>query len=425
MESHETTERDKPQACSRPPTAEEREAPLSLAGEANVSVPTPTVPPAAKKHKTGLWTRLKKVGQNLYRHKETDVYYARKAIDGRTRLETLETNDPQMAKRKLADWLGDAERVNPTATRSSLEDLLKQFEATRADCDADTRTAEAGFAKSVRAKFDCGRRVSSVKPSELKVFVNKLAQEREYSANTYNRLCLFVRQLFELARSDGMTADNLYTFSGLRYKTVHRSPPCIPTSEQFEKILAEVRATKKNRKAMCSADFLEFEGRAGLGQAEASELRWREVDFSAGPLLSDGGTRAGEMQVKRVKTGKYFVVPIFPKLRPLLERLRAEALERAEKDGRTFDPEERVFVIDNARKALTNACERLGFPEFTQRNLRQMFIVELYRAGVDVKTIAEWQGHQDGGKLIMDTYTEVFGADKQRYTSMQLAKLGC
>ncbi len=60
-----------------------------------------------------------------------------------------------------------------------------------------------------------------------------------------------------------MTAENLYTLSKLEYKTVHREPPSVPTSEQFEKILAEVRATKKNRKAICSADFLEFEGRAG------------------------------------------------------------------------------------------------------------------------------------------------------------------
>jgi len=30
---------------------------------------------------------------------------------------------------------------------------------------------------------------------------------------------------------------------------------------------------------------------------------------------------------------------------------------------------------------------------------------------VDKKLIAKWQGHQDGGQLILDTYTEAFGAD--------------
>ena len=52
-----------------------------------------------------------------------------------------------------------------------------------------------------------------------------------------------------------------------------------------------------------------------------------------------------------------------------------------------------------------------------------MFIVEAYRAGVDVKTIAKWQGHQDGGKLIMDTYTEAFGADQREFERKQLMKL--
>ena len=116
-------------------------------------------------------------------------------------------------------------------------------------------------------------------------------------------------------------------------------------------------------------------------------------------------------------------MPVYPKLHPLLVRMRAEAVSHAEAGHREVQNDERVFIIDNARKALTNACDRLGLPEFTQRNLRQMFIVEAYRAGVDVKTIAKWQGHQDGGKLIMDTYTEVFGADQREFEKKQLMKL--
>jgi integrase len=103
--------------------------------------------------------------------------------------------------------------------------------------------------------------------------------------------------------------------------------------------------------------------------------------------------------------------------------MRSEAEARAKIERREFQNDERVFIIDNARKALTNACERLDLPAFTQRNLRQMFIVEAYRAGVDVKTIAKWQGHQDGGKLIMDTYTEAFGADQREFEKKQLMKL--
>jgi len=36
-----------------------------------------------------------------------------------------------------------------------------------------------------------------------------------------------------------------------------------------------------------------------------------------------------------------------------------------------------------------------------------MFITRAIEKGVDVKVIAEWQGHKDGGKLILQTYSHV------------------
>jgi hypothetical protein len=36
-----------------------------------------------------------------------------------------------------------------------------------------------------------------------------------------------------------------------------------------------------------------------------------------------------------------------------------------------------------------------------------MFITRAIQLGVDVKVIAQWQGHRDGGKLILDTYSHV------------------
>ena len=36
-----------------------------------------------------------------------------------------------------------------------------------------------------------------------------------------------------------------------------------------------------------------------------------------------------------------------------------------------------------------------------------MFVTRAIEKGVDVKVIAEWQGHKDGGKLILQTYSHV------------------
>jgi site-specific recombinase XerD len=47
-----------------------------------------------------------------------------------------------------------------------------------------------------------------------------------------------------------------------------------------------------------------------------------------------------------------------------------------------------------------------------------MFITRAIEKGVDIKVISEWQGHRDGGKLILDTYSHV-----NRAHSNRLAKL--
>ena len=36
-----------------------------------------------------------------------------------------------------------------------------------------------------------------------------------------------------------------------------------------------------------------------------------------------------------------------------------------------------------------------------------MFVTRAIERGVDVKVIAEWQGHKEGGKLILSTYCHV------------------
>ena len=36
-----------------------------------------------------------------------------------------------------------------------------------------------------------------------------------------------------------------------------------------------------------------------------------------------------------------------------------------------------------------------------------MFITRALERGVNAPVVAEWQGHKDGGKLILDTYSHV------------------
>jgi hypothetical protein len=95
-----------------------------------------------------------------------------------------------------------------------------------------------------------------------------------------------------------------------------------------------------------------------------------------------------------------------------------------QKKPRGCSPQTKVFKIKDAKGALRGACERLKYnPSFSQRNLRQSLIQRLWEAGVTLKLISKWQGHRDGGRLILDTYTEVFGSGDEQYVEHELAKL--
>jgi hypothetical protein len=123
-----------------------------------------------------------------------------------------------------------------------------------------------------------------------------------------------------------------------------------------------------------------------------------------------------ELSVRRHKTKALFFVPVYPDLKPFLQRLHA-------KHPASPNASTRIFKMRSARKALRNACERLGFPAFTPRSIRAYLIRRLWQAKIDIKLIAKWQGHSDGGKLILNTYTEVFGGNDAAYISAELSKL--
>jgi integrase len=195
---------------------------------------------------------------------------------------------------------------------------------------------------------------------------------------------------------------NRYIFASpaahLKYSKREKPIRLTPTFEQFKAIIAEVRAQVFNADAQDSADFLEFLGLAGLGQAEAGSLTRADVDFEAERIITF-----------RWKTATGFAVPLYPQVRPLLERLC---------QGKAYN--ERVFKIGDAKKALAGACRRLGYPPFSQRSLRRMFITRAIEKGVDVKVIAEWQGHKDGGKLILDVYSYIRPAHSQRMAQLMV-----
>jgi integrase len=332
--------------------------------------------------------QLQKVGECLYRYSSNGVYYARIKIDGKEIKRSLGTTDRTLARRKLSALKDELRQIDRSQGRVTLAELCDRYLKTVQHQKLKTVERKTFIVGRIKTDWPTGKltQVAKIKPSDVDLWLSRY----RFGSASRNLHISCVKELFGLA-----VRDRIITVSPAAHlRSAKREKPIrlTPTYEQFKAIIADVRAQPFNADAQDSADFLEFLGLAGLGQAEAGSFTRADIDFDAGRLITF-----------RHKTSTGFAIPIFPQLRPLLERLC---------EGKSNG--DYIFKVRDAKKAFAGACLRLGLPAFSQRSLRRMFITRAIQLGVDVKTIAEWQGHRDGGKLILDTYSHVNPIHSQR-----------
>jgi integrase len=325
------------------------------------------------------WTPTR---NGLCRYIPSGQYYARVRFAGKLHRRKLGKDFP-LAKRKLAEFKRDLERTDHSKGNMSLAAVLDAYAATLTGSDSTLWDKRFVVEKLKQTLFGAATQpLRMFKSSQIEAWLAKHYGSK--SASYYNGALSVVRSALDMAVRDKIITEN--PASHLTYRKRKKPIRPTPTVEQFRAIVASVREQKFNgHDAEASGDLLEFLGLAGLGQAEAAAIKREHVDLDSDRII-----------VYRHKTDTGFVIPIYPQVRPLIEKLC---------DGKTNG--DRLFPIDQARKALNAACKRLGFPRFTHRSLRRMFISRLIEKGIDVKVIAQWQGHRDGGKLILDTYSHV------------------
>lgn len=338
--------------------------------------------------------QLQKVGECLYRYSSNGVYYARIKIDGKEIKRSLGTTDRTLARRKLSALKDELRQIDRSQGRVTLAELCDRYLKTVQHQKPKTVERKTFIVGRIKTDWPTGKltQVGKIKPSEVDLWLSRY----RFGSASRNLHISCVKELFNAAVRDRI----LSASPAAHLRSAKREKPIrlTPTFEQFKAIIADVRAQQFNADAQDSADFLEFMGLAGLGQAEASSLTRADVDFDSSRIITF-----------RHKTGTGFAIPIFPQLRPLLERLC---------EGKSNG--DLVFKLRDAKKALAGACRRLNYPSFSQRSLRRMFITRAIERGVDVKVIAEWQGHRDGGKLILDTYSHVNRSHSQRMAQLMI-----
>jgi integrase len=345
---------------------------------------------------------FEKVGECLYRNPSSEGYYALVKIRGKQIKRSLGTKVLPEARRKLRDFKSDLARMDPEAGRITLGSL----------CDRYFATVQHQSPKTVRRKSDIVARIKrhwgetpagKVRKSDVLGWLAKFS----FGPVSYNLHLGTIRAVFRLGVDDRLLATS--PVDGVREKRRSRPIRSTPTLAQFAAIVESIRNQQLSDTASESADYVEFLGLAGLGQAEASSLRWQDVNFERGQVVTF-----------RQKTRTGFAIPIYPQLRPLLEKRRDAAVQATGLPSPP--PDMKVFGVADAKKALAAACRRLNLPNYSSRAFRRMFITTALERGVDVKVVAQWQGHQDGGKLILDTYSHVRPAHMERMAELMTAE---
>jgi integrase len=329
----------------------------------------------------------------LYRYSSNGVYYARFEIGGKEIRRSLRTTDGASAQRALAWLKQEREQIDPAQGKLTLAELCDRYSATIQHQAPKTVQRKLHIINRIKSHWPTGRltQVAKVKPSHIDLWLSRY----HFGSASRNLFISCVKEIFALALCDRIIATS--PAGHLRYSKRQKRIRATPSFEEFKAIVESIRSQKYNgHDAEESADFVEFLGLAGLGKAEAAALRQRDIDWQRETIITF-----------RHKTKSGFAIPIYPQLkRLLLRRWRADA------------PNERVFKIDNAKKAIANACRRLNLPQYSHISFRRMFITRAIERGVDVKVIAEWQGHKDGGKLILETYSHVNRAHSHRMAQL-------
>lgn len=238
----------------------------------------------------------------------------RQKVRGRQKERSLRTTDRKIAERRLKEWIAGLEQIDSEVEKTTVRELIDRFIAVNRGTAPNTQVTTCAIIKRFVSCWPYGldTEVRNIRPSQLDEWL--ALEEPRLRNTTYNRYAGFLKQLFDIAVNDRI----IWESPCKRLRTPWKKPQTpirlIPTLMQFENIVTSIRSQRFTDHAHQSADFVEFLGRAGLGQAEAAALTWADV-----------GWELERLTVRRHKTDTRFYVPLYPELKRLLLRLHESA----------------------------------------------------------------------------------------------------
>ena len=327
---------------------------------------------------------LKRVGECLYRNGQK-TYFALIKISGKQIKRSLKTDDLAIAKRRLAELRNIAERLHGKENRSiRFEELAKNWlESIKPGLKPKSwdrrRVAIVGLTPFFKAMP-----VRAIGYQEIDEWRRRRGSK--ISARSHNIELETLKVLLRYACDRGILLDNRAD----KFQRRKQAKPVvrIPTREEFRNLVIGLNSASK-AVASGAAAMVEFLAYSGMRVGEAREVKVRDINFQDSRVLITSGVEGTKNQEERV-------IPLFPNLRKVAERLMQTSLD--------VSPNTKLFAIKSPRGAMKNACERTGLQSFTVHALRHYFVSNAIERDINFKVIAGWLGHKDGGALVAKTY---------------------
>lgn len=330
-----------------------------------------------------------KVAENLVRHIPSGGLYLRAKVGGKIIRKSLGTKAVKIGKMKRDDLLLQIRTAagrgggQGELTRDGLLELALAYY--RALPTYQTKPASMRYRVTLVDVLK--RTLPETSPAKWKpADVLKWWGSPEvicYEANRRNNMLGTLRMGISQAIENGLILFDPTV--SLKRAPVRRKEVEIPTRDDFQKLVADIEAQGK-AKSKEAANFVRFMAFCGCRPGEAVEVLWSEIGKNH--ITISGGEEGTKNHLVRR-------VPIIPAMKELLDSIRY--------DGAAGN----VFSMKPPKDAINNACERLGFPNFTPKTFRHVFGTTCLESGVPLATVADWMGHKDKGKTLAAVYAHI------------------
>jgi len=362
--------------------------------------------------------------QCLLRNKQSGNYYGRFTLNGKQKWFPLDTDVLAVAKLRLPDNAAEVAKlrgsfVNVETGKATMGDLMEAYVA-RTKTNPDFRPATVAARLVALKKLQKtwpgieSLEPKQITPSQVFDWATKFKLDgtnytppgaktaiKGNSATSVNRAVDTLRRLLDIAVERGQIHTNAATVrppTGRLKKKVVKTKLVLPGMAEVEKLFGAMENNgAPGGWGVEAADLCRFLTLSGERIGEVPLTTWQCVDWEREQMRIPG--------YKSESSDRF--IPVFPALATLLKkiRVRRESAARFNPGGETMlKPADPIFRLKECQKTIDAACAKTGVQRLTHHEFRHLFATICIESGVDIPTVAEWMGHNDGGVLAMETY---------------------